>query len=94
MALEAGQFGRIHHASENKPFKQKWINKYTACINIKIPCRDSAVGIASGYGLDDREVGVRVPVGSRISSSSRRPTLSRDQSSPLSNGYLEIFLWG
>jgi hypothetical protein len=28
--------------------------------------RDSAVGIETGYGLDDRGVGVRVPVGSRI----------------------------
>jgi hypothetical protein len=28
--------------------------------------RDSAVGIATGYGLHDRGVGVRVPVGSRI----------------------------
>jgi hypothetical protein len=28
--------------------------------------RDSAVGIATGYGLDDQGVGVRVPVGSRI----------------------------
>jgi hypothetical protein len=27
----------------------------------------SVVGIATGYGLDDRGVGVRVPVGSRIS---------------------------
>jgi hypothetical protein len=25
--------------------------------------RDSAVGIATGYGLDDRGVGVRFPVG-------------------------------
>jgi hypothetical protein len=25
--------------------------------------RDSVVGIATGYGLDDRRVGVRVPVG-------------------------------
>jgi hypothetical protein len=32
-----------------------------------------AVGIATGYGLDDRGVGVRVPVESRIFSSSRRP---------------------
>jgi membrane-associated phospholipid phosphatase len=31
--------------------------------------RGSAVGIATGYGLDDRGVGVRVPVGSRIFSS-------------------------
>jgi hypothetical protein len=27
--------------------------------------RDSAVGIATGYGLDDREVEAPVPVGSR-----------------------------
>jgi hypothetical protein len=31
--------------------------------------RDSSVGIATGYGLDDREVGVRFPEGSRILSS-------------------------
>jgi hypothetical protein len=30
-------------------------------------------GIATSYGLDDREVGVRVPAGSRIFSSPRRP---------------------
>jgi hypothetical protein len=28
--------------------------------------RDSVVGIPAGYGLDDKEIGVRVPVGSRI----------------------------
>jgi hypothetical protein len=33
--------------------------------------RDGGVGIATGYGLDYRGVGVRVPVGSRISSSPR-----------------------
>jgi hypothetical protein len=31
--------------------------------------RDSVVGIATGYGLDDREVGVRVAIGFRIFSS-------------------------
>jgi hypothetical protein len=42
---------------------------------LSVPTRsqDSAVGIATGYGLDDRGVGVRVPVGSRIFSSPRRP---------------------
>jgi hypothetical protein len=35
--------------------------------------RDSAVGIATGYGMDDWEVGVRVPVGSSMFSSPRRP---------------------
>jgi hypothetical protein len=35
--------------------------------------RDSVVGIATSYGLDDRGVGVRVPVGSRIFSSPNCP---------------------
>jgi hypothetical protein len=35
--------------------------------------RDSAVGIATGYGLDEGGVGVRVPIGSRIFASSCRP---------------------
>jgi hypothetical protein len=35
--------------------------------------RDSVVGIATGYGLDDRDVGVWVPLWSRIFSSPRRP---------------------
>jgi hypothetical protein len=34
---------------------------------------DSTIGITSDYGLDDRGVDVRVPVGSRIFSSPRRP---------------------
>jgi hypothetical protein len=33
----------------------------------------SVVGIATGYGLDDRGVGVRVPVGVRIFISACRP---------------------
>jgi hypothetical protein len=35
--------------------------------------RDSELGIAIGYGLDERGVGVRVPVGSRIFFFPRRP---------------------
>jgi hypothetical protein len=35
--------------------------------------RGSSVGIATGYGLDDRGVGVRVPVRSRILSSQSSP---------------------
>jgi hypothetical protein len=34
--------------------------------------RDGAVSIATGSGLDDRGIGVLVPVGSRISSSPHR----------------------
>jgi hypothetical protein len=35
--------------------------------------RDSVVSIATSYGLDERGVGIRVPVRSRILSSPRRP---------------------
>jgi hypothetical protein len=35
--------------------------------------RDSSVGMATSYGLDDGGVGVRVPVGSRIFTSPNRP---------------------
>jgi hypothetical protein len=40
--------------------------------------RDSVVGIGTGYGLDDRRAGVRVPIGSRIFSSPRCLTGSGD----------------
>jgi hypothetical protein len=41
--------------------------------------RDSVVGIATGYGLGNRGVGVRVPVGSRIFSTSSRLALGSTQ---------------
>jgi hypothetical protein len=47
----------------------------------------STDGIAIGYGLDDRGVGVRVPVGSRIFTSPRRPDRFWGPPSLLSNGY-------
>jgi hypothetical protein len=46
---------------------------------IYIRSRDSSVGIATGYGLDDREFWIRVPVGSRIFSTSSRPALGPTQ---------------
>jgi hypothetical protein len=49
--------------------------------------RDSAVGIATSYGLDDRGVGVRVPVWSRIFSSTRHPDRLWGPPNLLSNGY-------
>jgi hypothetical protein len=49
--------------------------------------RGSAVGIATGYRLDDRGVGVRVPVGSRMFfSPSHQDRLWRPPN-PLSSGY-------
>jgi hypothetical protein len=54
--------------------------------------RDSAVGIAGGYGLDDRGVRVRVPEGSRIFCSPRRPDRLWGPPSLLYNGYRGSFL--
>jgi hypothetical protein len=41
--------------------------------------RDSVVGIATGYGLGDGGVAVRVPVGSRLFSTSSRLALGPTQ---------------
>jgi hypothetical protein len=59
-----------------------------------IMSRESAVGIATGYGLDDQGVGVRVPLGSRIFSSPRRPDRLWGPPNLLSNGYRGFFLRG
>jgi hypothetical protein len=48
---------------------------------------DTVVGIATGYGLDDRGFGVRVPVGSRIFSSPRHPNWLWGPPNFLSKGY-------
>jgi hypothetical protein len=53
--------------------------------------QDSVVGIATGYGLDDWEVGVRVPIGSRIFSSPRRPDRLWGPPILISNGYRWLF---
>jgi hypothetical protein len=48
-----------------------WLFNYAT---VFLRSRDGVVGIATGYGLDDREVGV--PVGSRIFSSPFHPDRS------------------
>jgi hypothetical protein len=64
------------------------VPKQLFCLNNGIyRSRDSVVGIATGYVLDDRGVGVRVPVGSRIFSSPRRPDRLWGPRNLLSNGY-------
>jgi hypothetical protein len=49
--------------------------------------RDSVVGIATVYGLNDRGVAVRIPVGSRIFFSPLRPDQLWGPPNFLSNGY-------
>jgi hypothetical protein len=41
--------------------------------------QEEGTSIANGYGLDDRGVAVRVPVGSRIFSTASRPALGPTQ---------------
>jgi hypothetical protein len=53
--------------------------------------RDSALDIATAYGLDDGGVGVRAPVGSRIFSSPHRPDRLWGPPNFLSNGYRGLF---
>jgi hypothetical protein len=48
--------------------------------------RDSVIGVATGYGLDDRGTGARVPVGPRIFASPRRPDRLWGPPDLLSNG--------
>jgi hypothetical protein len=54
--------------------------------------RDSAVGIATGYGLDSRRLGVRVPAGPRFFFLPRSPGRFWGPPSPLSNRYRGLFL--
>jgi hypothetical protein len=49
--------------------------------------RDSSVGIATGYGLDDRRIGVRVQLESRIFTSPCRSDRLWGPHNLLSNGY-------
>jgi hypothetical protein len=81
-----------------KPASNRWATarpKYLITLNYKrslsTRSRDSVVGIAISYGLDDRGFGVRVPVGLKIFSSPESPDRLWGPPSLLSKGYLRLF---
>jgi hypothetical protein len=53
--------------------------------------RDSEIDIATGYGLDDQGVGVRVPVEANMFTSPCRPDRLWVPPSLLANGYRKLF---
>jgi hypothetical protein len=68
-----------------------WLRHYTTSWKVVGSIPDvigfSIVGIATSYGLDDQGVGVRVPIGSRMFSSTNRPDRLWGPPNLLSNGY-------
>jgi hypothetical protein len=75
------------------PRRLHWIQEHNMKYWHAVRSRDNAVGTATGYGLVDWGVGVRVPVGSRISSS-RHPNRLWGPPSLLFNGYRGLFPGG
>jgi hypothetical protein len=71
----------LHHVQCNE--RQTYIMHTTG--------QEGAVCIATRQRLDDREVRVRVPVGSRIFSSPRRPDRLWGSPNHLSSGYRGLF---
>jgi hypothetical protein len=65
--------------------------KFPSIRNYTTMLYGSVVGTATAYGLDDRGVGVRVPVESRIFISLYRPDRLWGPTNLLSNGYRGVF---
>jgi hypothetical protein len=75
----------------NTPAVLQDIQYFSFCTVLGNGSWDSVAGMATGYGLDDRGVGVRVPVGSRIFSSPRSPGQLWGPHNLLSNEYRGLF---
>jgi hypothetical protein len=77
---------------KTSPWCRVFVEKFIIQLPMKTcGSRDSSVGIATSYGLDDRGVGVRVPVGSGIFSSPDHPDRLWGPPNLLYNGYRGLF---
>jgi hypothetical protein len=74
--------------------ENNYIRAYYYIILFYNRSRDSVVGIATGYELDDRGIGVLDPIGSKIFSSPRCPDRLWGSPNLLSNGYWGLFPLG
>jgi hypothetical protein len=82
----------LHQCDVQQPIVQSTASSTSDFINRQYFWRmDSAVGTATGYGLKDRGVGVRVPVRARLFSSPLRPDRLWVPPSLVSNVYRELF---
>jgi hypothetical protein len=75
----------LHYASSYGLCRSRWLLANSSVIRF-----GSAVGIVTGYWLDDRGIGVRVPVVPRIFTSPYRPDRYWSPPSLLSNGYRRV----
>jgi hypothetical protein len=88
-AVHTDQSSFLHF--ESSVFDSELYHLYYCVVEDTNRSRNSAVGIETGYELDDRGVGVRVPVRARIFSSPRGPDRIWSPPNLLSNGYRGLF---
>jgi hypothetical protein len=86
--LTGKYFGRFEVGINLTRTCVRWYDKvdYKVCMFLISPINMVGAGIATGYELDHQGVGVRVPVGSRMFCSPRRPDQLWGPPSLLSNG--------
>jgi hypothetical protein len=97
LQLVASSSTRQRHCVSSLLVRSKYCTFSLECFipsNVFLFIRDSSVGIATGYGLDDRGGGIRVPVGTRILSFPRRPQRHSGPPNLLTNGYQVLFPGG
>jgi hypothetical protein len=90
-----GKTEQVRQVKENSAPTEKNTdqdNSLFMLISTVVRSRDIVVCIATGYGLDDQGVGVRVAVGLRMFSSPLRPHRLWGPPSLISNGYKGLFL--